>query len=199
MLSQEHRHLQGNWQRHKNKFTDTTCNIWEFKKKQLLRIWLDPFPWSDLQVNTVGISAPNMMKSIEKKRNPVLLKTLLASLPMLRYSRPIKTPMATCEISLRWVKTWGQVKTRKEKHRLYAVHSYDIHNTRIQDDNTILYCKYNTIYNIQTTFWTDITHLVSADSYEGSLKEDAELRQCTCGKTMALYVSSILQKIDKSR
>lgn len=176
MLSQEHRHLQRNWQRHKNKFTDTTCNIWEFKKHPL-KIWLDPFPWSDSQVNTVGISAPNMMKSIEKKRNPVLLKTLLASLPMLRYSRPIKTPMATCEISLRWVKTWGQIKKRKEKHRLYAVHSY----------------------NIPTAYWTDITHLVSADSYEGSLEEDAELRKCTCGKSMALYVSSILQKIDKSR
>lgn len=46
-----------------------------------------------------------MMKSIEKKRNPVLLKTLLASLPMFRYSKPINRPMAMWEISLRWVKT----------------------------------------------------------------------------------------------
>lgn len=70
-----------------------------------------------LQVNTVGISAPNMMKSIEKKRNPVLLKTLLASLPMLRYSNPIKTPMATWKISLRWVKSWEQI-TNNETHVL---------------------------------------------------------------------------------
>lgn len=43
-----------------------------------------PSPRSHSQVSTVGMSAPNMMKSIEKKRNPVLLKTLLASLPMFR-------------------------------------------------------------------------------------------------------------------
>lgn len=74
----------------------------------------------DLQVNTVGISAPNMMKSIEKKRNPVLLKTLLASLPMLRYSNPIKTPMATWKISLRWVKSWKQIKNKQENVNCYA-------------------------------------------------------------------------------
>lgn len=59
----------------------------------------------NLQVNTVGMSAPNIRKSIEKKRKPVLLKTLLASLPIFRYSKPINTPMAMWEISLRWVKT----------------------------------------------------------------------------------------------
>lgn len=43
---------------------------------------------------------------MEKKRNPVLLNTLLASLPMFRYSRPIRTPIHKCDITLRWGNTW---------------------------------------------------------------------------------------------
>lgn len=40
--------------------------------------------WLSLQVSTVGIRAANMRNSMEKKRQPVLLKTLMASLPMCR-------------------------------------------------------------------------------------------------------------------
>lgn len=36
------------------------------------------------QVSTVGMRAPNMRKSMEKNRKPVLLKTLLASFPMFK-------------------------------------------------------------------------------------------------------------------
>lgn len=43
-------------------------------------------------------------------------------------------------------------------------------------------------------FQTNITHLVSADSYEGSFEEDAELCKCTCRKSMAFHMSSILTK-----
>lgn len=37
-----------------------------------------------LQVRMVGIKAANIRNNIEKKRKPVLLKTLLASFPILR-------------------------------------------------------------------------------------------------------------------
>lgn len=55
----------------------------------------------DSQVSTVGIRAANMRNNMEKKRNPELLRTFLASLPMPRYSRPIKMPMPMCDAILR--------------------------------------------------------------------------------------------------
>lgn len=45
--------------------------------------------------------------------------------------------------------------------------------------------------------YSQITHLVSTYSYEGSPEEDAELRLCACGKSVALYVSSTLQRMDE--
>lgn len=129
-----------------------------------------------LQVNTVGISAPNMMKSIEKKRNPVLLKTLLASLPMLRYSNPIKTPMATWKISLRWVKSWEQITNKGNSCIVVLIVTY-------------------AVAIFQQLSWTNITHLVSADSYEGSFEEDTELGKCTRRKRMAFCMSSTLTDI----
>lgn len=40
-----------------------------------------------------------------------------------------------------------------------------------------------------------ISYLVSTNSDEGSLEEDAKLCQCACSKSVSLYVSSILSKI----
>ena len=55
-------------------------------------------------MSTVGIIAVNMRNSIQKKRQPALLKALEASLPMPRYNRPIKMPTVRCEIRRRRVR-----------------------------------------------------------------------------------------------
>ena len=52
-----------------------------------------------LHVSTVGISAVNMRKSIQKKRQPALLNALDDSLPMPKYNSPIKMPTLRWEIS----------------------------------------------------------------------------------------------------
>ena len=57
-------------------------------------------------VKTVGMSAVNMRKSIQKKRQPALLYALLASFPMPKYSRPIRIPTAKCENRRKRVKVW---------------------------------------------------------------------------------------------
>lgn len=46
--------------------------------------------------------------------------------------------------------------------------------------------------NLSVGWWNNITHLVATYSYEGSLEEDAELRECAGGKSVALYVSGVL-------
>lgn len=56
-------------------------------------------------VRTVGMSDVNMRKRSEKNRHPVLLKTLLPSLPIPRYSKPIRRPTAAMETIRRWVNT----------------------------------------------------------------------------------------------
>jgi len=45
-----------------------------------------------LHVRTVGINAENMRNNMQKNRQPALLNTLVASLPMPKYSRPIRIP-----------------------------------------------------------------------------------------------------------
>lgn len=60
---------------------------------------------ADSQVSTVGIRAANMRNSMEKKRNPELLRTFLASFPIPRYNRPIRTPIPMWDEILRWVST----------------------------------------------------------------------------------------------
>lgn len=59
----------------------------------------------DSHVSTVGIRAANIRNNMEKNRNPELLRTFLASFPMPRYSRPIRTPIPMWEEILRWVST----------------------------------------------------------------------------------------------
>lgn len=44
-------------------------------------------------VRTVGMRAANMRNSMEKKRKPELLRTFLASFPIPRYSRPMRSPI----------------------------------------------------------------------------------------------------------
>lgn len=51
-----------------------------------------------------------MRNSMEKKRKPELLKTFLASLPIPKYSRPIRRPIPMCEVMRRCVRTWGQTR-----------------------------------------------------------------------------------------
>lgn len=48
---------------------------------------------------TVGISAVNIRNSIQKKRKLVLFITLVASLPIPRYNRPIRIPTVKWEIN----------------------------------------------------------------------------------------------------
>lgn len=50
-------------------------------------------------VMTVGISAVNIRNSIQKKRKLVLFITLVASLPIPRYNRPIRIPTVKWEIN----------------------------------------------------------------------------------------------------
>lgn len=100
---------------------------WKLGLTETYWIWTGSLPSFYLHVNTVGISAPNMMKSIEKKRKPVLLKTLLASLPMLRYSKPISTPIAMWEISRRWVRTWQQEEIGKMVTKVNNFHQFSPH------------------------------------------------------------------------
>lgn len=44
------------------------------------------------KVMTVGISAVNIRKSMQKKRKLALFSHLLASFPIPRYNRPIRMP-----------------------------------------------------------------------------------------------------------
>jgi len=47
----------------------------------------------------VGMRAVKVRKSMPKKRQPALLKTLVDSLPMFMYSMPIRMPIARCDTS----------------------------------------------------------------------------------------------------
>lgn len=72
---------------------------------------------------------------MEKNRNPELLRTFLASFPMPRYSRPIRTPIPMWEEILRWVSTCSASHSRFYSHKpcvysaavytlLYLKHKY---------------------------------------------------------------------------
>lgn len=62
----------------------------------------------------MGIRAANMRNNMEKKRKPELLRTFLASFPIPRYSRPIRTPIPMWEEILRWVSTWRPMRAVRE-------------------------------------------------------------------------------------
>ena len=57
-----------------------------------------------LHVNTVGIRDVNMRNRSEKNKQPVLLKTLLPSLPMPWYRSPMRRPTDAVDTKRRWVK-----------------------------------------------------------------------------------------------
>lgn len=57
-----------------------------------------------LHVNTVGIRDVNMRNRREKNKQPVLLKTLLPSLPMPWYRSPMRRPTDAVDTKRRWVK-----------------------------------------------------------------------------------------------
>lgn len=123
-----------------------------------------------------------MRKSMEKKRNPVLLNTLLASLPMFRYSRPIRTPIHKCDITLRWVNTW--------------THSYKCSNMHgMMFTITWIWMKWSILLKYFTCCKTGMnSYHVSAYSDKGPFEKNAELCEGTGSKGVFFNVSWILWK-----
>jgi hypothetical protein len=79
-------------------------------------------------VSTVGIKAENIKNSIQTNRHPALFRTLVASLPIPKYSRPIKMPIHRWDINLSLVNVWNKRNTcfiyDKKRYILIFLHDY---------------------------------------------------------------------------
>ena len=64
---------------------------------------------SNIHVSTVGIRALNMRNSMQKKRQPALLYALLDSLPIPRYSSPMRRPIHKCDSRRRRVSVYNKL------------------------------------------------------------------------------------------
>lgn len=61
-------------------------------------------------VSTVGMRAANIRNNMEKKRKPELLRTFLASFPIPKYSKPIRSPIPMWDVTRRCVRTCQEGK-----------------------------------------------------------------------------------------
>ena len=148
-------------------------------------------------MSTVGISAVNMRKSIQKKRQPALLNALDDSLPIPKYNSPMRMPTLKWEISRNRVNVWKRedavVLIHNELH-LRISHCVKQQSTNIFKINYISYPKrmISLIKKNQTALMlkpTDIdrqthrqtdrqsrfTYRVSDYGNEGSIEENSEL------------------------